>query len=201
MQGVRAYLFDLDGVLIDSYAVWHAVLDATAREFGRETLTDQQFADSWGQGIEEDVRKFYPGRSLAEVEVAYERQFPLHLDLLRVAAGVPALFDRLEACGQRSAVITQTPRRIASELVDRAGGRPELIVGGTDVAHAKPAPDMVLLACRQLEVEPREAVVVGDSHYDRDAARAAGARFVGIGIAGEHSLEAVAELLPLVEVP
>ena len=69
MQGVRAYLFDLDGVLIDSYAVWHAVLDATAREFGREALTDQQFADSWGQGIEEDVRKFYPGRSLAEVEV------------------------------------------------------------------------------------------------------------------------------------
>ena len=62
------------------------------------------------------------------------------------------------------------------------------------VVHAKPAPDLVLLACRELGVAPAEAVLVGDSRYDREAARAAGAGFVGLGIDGDTRIERLGEL-------
>ena len=71
------------------------------------------------------------------------------------------------------------------------------MVGGTDVARGKPAPDMVLEACRRLRVAPAEALVVGDSRYDRDAAAAAKVRFVGLRIAGDRRIERLGGLLDL----
>jgi len=69
------------------------------------------------------------------------------------------------------------------------------LVGGTDVARPKPAPDMVLAACERLAVAPAASWVVGDTAYDRDAARAAGARFAGLGIEGDLTLERLADVL------
>ncbi len=64
------------------------------------------------------------------------------------------------------------------------------------VPRPKPAPDMVLAACELLGVAPTEAVMVGDSSYDRDAARAAGVRFIGFRCAGDAKIETLVELLP-----
>ena len=50
------------------------------------------------------------------------------------------------------------------------------LVAGDDTDHPKPAPDMLLLACKKLGVSPAEAVMVGDSENDALAARAAGIR-------------------------
>ena len=106
------------------------------------------------------------------------------------------VFDRLRERGLATAVVTNTSNPLASELVRRAGGRPDTVVGGGDVPRAKPEPDMVFEACRRLGCPPEAAWVVGDSDFDREAARRAGARFAGIhGIAGEVTLESLEELL------
>jgi HAD superfamily hydrolase (TIGR01509 family) len=63
------------------------------------------------------------------------------------------------------------------------------------VPHAKPAPDLLLLACRELGVEPSQAMLIGDSRYDREAAKAAGVRFVGFGIDGDERIERLSELI------
>ncbi len=60
--------------------------------------------------------------------------------------------------------------------------------------RAKPAPDMVLEACARLSVAPAAAWVGGDTEFDRAAARAAGARFAGLGIGGDLTLARLAEL-------
>jgi phosphoglycolate phosphatase/AHBA synthesis associated protein len=65
------------------------------------------------------------------------------------------------------------------------------------VANAKPAPDLVRLALAEVGVSAGEAWLVGDSRYDREAARAAGVRFVGLGIDGDARIEALADLLGL----
>lgn len=72
--------------------------------------------------------------------------------------------------------------------VERAGLGLDAVVGGTDVPNAKPAPDVLLAAAQRLGVEPADGVRVGDTEIDRAAARAAGVRFVGRGIAGDHAL-------------
>jgi len=110
---------------------------------------------------------------------------------------VPGVFGHLGRRGLASAVITNTPNPLATELVARAGGTPELVVGGTDVPRAKPEPDMVLHAAERLGVDVSRALVVGDSTFDRDAARAAGSPFAGLGIAGDITLSRLGELCEL----
>jgi len=59
---------------------------------------------------------------------------------------------------------------------------------------------MVLEACRRLSVAPAQAVVIGDSRYDRDAAAGAKVRFVGLRMDGDARLEDLAALPELLGV-
>ena len=199
LRSARAVLFDLDGVLIDSYEVWFHLLGSIAADFGYPAISRAVFQSGWGQGIEADVRRFFPRHSVAELERLYAERFPAHLRHLAVAEGVPAVFAALRRRGIGSAVITNTPAEVARPLLARAAATPDVLVGGTDVARPKPAPDMVLHACARLGVEPPSAWVVGDTAFDREAAQQAGARFAGLGIEGELSLARLTDLLPLLE--
>lgn len=194
MRGARAVLFDLDGVLIDSYEVWFHLLASLAEELGYPPVEREAFRAGWGQGIEADVRRFYPRHTVGELEALYAARFEAHLSHLAVMEGVGEVFAALRRRGLPSAVITNTPASMARALVARAGATPDTVVGGTDVPRAKPAPDMVLEACARLGVEPAAAWVVGDTEFDRAAARAAGARFAGLGIGGDLTLARLAEL-------
>ncbi len=108
---------------------------------------------------------------------------------------VPRVFETLRERSLRTAVITNTPAPVAWDMVKRAGGTPDLLVGGTDVPRPKPAPDMVLRACELLEIPAGETLVVGDSRYDREAARAAGTFFAGLGIEGDVRLDRLVDVL------
>ncbi len=56
---LRAVLFDLDGVLVDSYRVWFHLLNGAAKELGYPPISPEVFQSCWGQGIEADVEKFF----------------------------------------------------------------------------------------------------------------------------------------------
>ncbi len=73
-----------------------------------------------------------------------------------------------------------------------------MVISADDVPEPKPAPDMVLRACRDLSVEAADAWMIGDSRFDAMAARAAGVRFAGFGgIAGDATLGELREVLRL----
>jgi HAD superfamily hydrolase (TIGR01549 family) len=182
-------------VLIESYEVWYRLLNAVAGEFDYPAISREVFRAGWGQGIEADVRRFFPRHTVPEIERIYAERFEAHLDALEVAEDVAAVFAALRERGIPSAVITNTPASMARALVARAGATPDVLVGGTDVPRAKPAPDMVLHACARLGVPASEAWVVGDTGFDEAAARAAGAAFAGLGIPSDVTLARLEELL------
>lgn len=190
-----AILFDLDGVLIDSYRVWYHLLNQTARLLGYPEIPDALYAQCWGQSTSADRDAFFPRHSVAEVEASYEAHYFEHLEHLEVPDEVPAVFERLRARDIRTAVVTNTQTSLASRLVKRAGARPDVIVGGGDAPKPKPAPDPVLLACERLAAPTEGSWMVGDSVYDQKAAEGAGVLFVGVGIDGARRIERVGELL------
>jgi len=192
---VRAVLFDLDGVLVDSYRVWFHLLNGAAEDLGYSPVSPELFQSCWGQGIEADVEKLFNRHTVAEIETYYGDHFRDHLEHLGVVPEVPRVFETLRERSMRSAVITNTPAPVAWDMVNRAGGTPDLLVGGTDVPRPKPAPDMVLRACELLEIPAGETLVVGDSRYDREAARAAGTFFAGLGIDGDVRIDQLVEVL------
>ncbi len=111
MRGARAVLFDLDGVLIDSYEVWFHLLASLAEELGYPPVEREAFRAGWGQGIEADVRRFYPRHTVGELEALYAARFEAHLSHLAVMEGVGEVFAALRRRGLPSAVITNTPAR------------------------------------------------------------------------------------------
>lgn len=193
----RAILFDLDGVLIDSYWVWFHLLNHAAQELGYEAISDEAYKTSWGQNTTADRDAFFPRHEVAEVEAFYDAHYFEHLEHLRVPAEVPEVFSRLKELELESAVCTNTQSSLATEIVRRAGATPAHVVGGNDVPKGKPAPDMLLRACELLEVPVTAAWMIGDSRYDRDAARAAGMHFVGIGIDGDQHITSLKELMEI----
>jgi HAD superfamily hydrolase (TIGR01509 family) len=191
----RALLWDLDGVLVDSHEVWWELLRASAGALGGREVTRAAFEAGWGQGIATDVARWFPGRSVAELEAHYDAHFRDHAAHLRVDADAAGVIAAARARGLRQCLITNTPGPLARAILAHAKLELDAVVGGTDVPNAKPAPDVVHEACRRLGVAPGEAWVVGDTRFDRDAARAAGAPFVGVRTEGDARIERLAELV------
>lgn len=171
-----AILFDLDGVLVDTYDVWFHLLNDVARRLGHPPVDTAVYRASWGQGIEEDVRKFYAGRRIPEIKEWYDRLYPDHLSHLKVMDGAA---EALASWPQPKAVVTNSPVGIGRKAVETAGLSRffATVVGHDEVARSKPAPDGVLLACKRLAVEPSRAMMIGDSRFDEGAAGAAGVPF------------------------
>ena len=90
-------------------------------------------------------------------------------------------------------VITNTPSPIARDVLAHVGLEPDVLVGGTDVPQGKPAPDMVFKALTRLDVPKENAVLIGDSDFDRGAATAARIHYVHYNIETGERLDRVVD--------
>ena len=192
---IKAVLFDMDGVLVDSFEAWLALLNATAQHFGQPPVTREGFLAVYGQSTEKDVEAFFPDQTVQEIDGYYEAHFHEHAQHVTATPNVHEVLQTIKARGLRTAVVTNTAGVLARNILQGLGLVTEHVLGGDEVPHAKPAPDIVLRACELLDVSPSEAIVVGDSVYDMGAADAAGARSVGVnGVTGDDTLASLAEL-------
>jgi phosphoglycolate phosphatase/AHBA synthesis associated protein len=177
---VSAVLFDLDGVLIDSFEAWFHVVNAAAREFGSPPVDRERFLAVWGQGISADVKHLYPGRTHREVEAAYARGMAGQRDTIRVNPEALPTLDGLARRGIPTACVTNTQVALAHAILEASSllGRFDAVEGMAEGRREKPAPDLLLAALSRLAVAPGEAIMVGDSRYDREAAAAATVRYL-----------------------
>ena len=195
---LRGVLFDLDGVLVESRAVWFEVMRAIARKFGYPEISAEQMARAWGQGIAEDLRMFYPGLTVEELESEYNLMFPRYVQHVKVEPDGPAVLEELRAKGIRVAVVTNSPAKLARAMLDQARVDPDVLVSGSDVCEPKPAPDGILAALTLLQLTAAQAVFVGDTNFDREAARRARIGFAGYRIDGDMRIESLGEIVRLV---
>lgn len=199
MRRVRAVLFDLDGVLIESFDAWLEVTRDAVRDLGDgRPVSREEFLARWGQSVEADVARWFPARSVAEVDAYYQARFVTHAARVAVDPQAAPLAAWLRARGVETAVVTNTPAPIARRILARAGIEIPVVVGGTDTPHGKPAPDPVLRALALVGASAQGALMVGDTENDRGAARAAGVRFVGLRMDCEERIETLDALRALV---
>jgi HAD superfamily hydrolase (TIGR01509 family) len=197
---LEALLFDLDGVLIDSFDAWVAVLDECRERRGLPPLGPEPVRASWGQGIAADTRTFFPGADAAQLAAEYDEGFGRHVDKVRTIPGAPELVAAARGRGLRTALVTNSPVAMARRVLSATGlsEHLELIAGGDEVPAGKPAPDVVELALRRLEVAPADAALVGDTDLDTGAARAAGVAAIGYRVEADHRIDDLLVLARLV---
>jgi len=196
-SGPIGVLFDMDGVLIDSYDAWFDLVNAARGAFGRPPIDLAAFDEGWGQGLDADAERYFPGLTAERLGAYFDAHFMDHVGRVRVMPGARETLAALRERSVPTAIVTNTPRAIASDVLSFKGLVEWIdeLVGADEVENAKPAPDMVREACRRLGVEAERCLMVGDSRFDQAAARRAGVLFVGYGgLRGDVTLETLTEL-------
>ena len=176
-----AVIFDLDGVLVDAEVWWDEVRLAWAGQVGRSwTAADQAAvmgANSLGwarimrQRLDLDLS---PEQIVDDIVGAMVQRYATHGAPL--IPGAVAAVRRLAEAGVPIAVASSSHRLVIDAALDSLGiaGLFRVVVASDEVAHGKPAPDVYLLAARELGVDPSSCLVVEDSLNGVLAARAAG---------------------------
>lgn len=185
---IRAFVFDLDGVLTDTaehhYLAWKKLADDEGIPFTREENDSLR-----GVSRRESLRRLLKGRTVSEEEAAelMARKNTHYLTSIQevrasdLLPGVEGLLNEIRASGMRIAVASSSKN--AAQVIEALGLREriDVLCDGSSVEQPKPAPDLFLEAARRLSVPATECVAVEDAAAGIEAARRAGMRTVGIG--------------------
>jgi HAD superfamily hydrolase (TIGR01509 family) len=182
---IRAVIFDLDGLLLDSESAWDGGRKALVAEHGLEWpegATEAMLGMSspeWSSYVNETLGVPLEPPEISERVVAhvldgYEQRLPL----------LPGAEEAVARIAERWPLgLASSSNKQVIDRVMETSGWGEVFrtwVSSEEVARGKPAPDVFLEAARRLAVEPAEAAGIEDSHNGILAARAAGLRVIAI---------------------
>jgi HAD superfamily hydrolase (TIGR01549 family) len=198
MKREQAFVFDLDGTLVDSVyqhvLAWQEALDHAGIEVSVWRI-HRRIGMSGGLLAHALLRE--TGRPMSPEDASRLRQ--LHADAyrqrmsqVRVLPGARELLARLSELDVPWAIATSGYRESAGPVLELLGVAPEVPVITRDaVDRAKPDPDLFLAAAARLDIDITNAMVIGDSVWDMLAARRARALGVGLlsGGYGQEELE------------
>lgn len=176
----KAFLFDLDGTLVDSMWIWESI--------------DVEYLDRFGLELPEDLHSCIEGMSFSETAQYFKERFSIpdtlekmKSDWNRMAwekytqevplkSGIREFLRYHRARGVKMAVATSNSRELAEAVIAVHGLTDtfDVIVTGCDVAHGKPFPDVYLEAAVRLGVDPSECLVFEDVVAGIQAGRSAG---------------------------
>ncbi len=193
----RAIIFDMDGVLVDSFGPHRDSWLRAASEAGVE-MTPEQFATTFGRTSREIIRQFWgDGLDDAQMRAIDDHKEALYRDMVRdcfpTMDGAVELIDALRAAGFRLAVGSSgPPENIALSVacLDRADVF-EAVVTGHDVTHGKPHPEVFQLAGERLGVPKERCAVIEDAVAGVAAANGAG--MASIALTGTTTREALCD--------
>lgn len=189
-------IFDIDGVLVDSFAPHLESWQRLARELRRD-ITEQQFGATFGRTSRDIIRILF-GAHMCDGEVRRldDRKEAIYRDLVR--GRVPAMPGALDVvrslydAGFVLAVGSSGPPDNVDLIVRELRLDPWLAarVTGADVTRGKPDPEVFAIAAVRLHRPPERCLVVEDAPVGIEAARRAGCKVVAL--VGTHPAESLA---------
>jgi HAD superfamily hydrolase (TIGR01509 family) len=195
-----AIVFDLDGTLVDTVGArieaWASTFDAYGIPVSRRQLEPMIGMDGRRLAVEvaAAAARTLTDAEAEEIDRAAGTAFDERNRIPRLLPGAREALERLDAAGVTWAIATSSRAEQVAASVDALGlDREPRIVDGSAVAHAKPAPDLLLLAARRLGADPESCWYAGDSTWDMRAAVAAGMTALGVLAGAAVDAEALRE--------
>lgn len=183
---MKAVIFDMDGVLVDSQP-YHFKADIdTMAEYG--VIKDQKFYESFAGTLTADrmrTLKEMFGLDVPVEEMTIKRENMI-LDIMgkediKPVSGIPEFLRSIKEKGLTTAVASSSDYKLINLILDRLKIAQyfDSVTSGSDVKRGKPSPDVFLLAAERIGIEPAECLVVEDSENGVKAAKAAGMKALG----------------------
>ena len=184
---IKAVLFDMDGTLLDTAPDFIAVIQSMRADRGLPAVDEKTVRDVVSGGARAMVASAF------EVDPLSDEFDPLRLDFLdryqdhcaihsHLFEGMEELLADLERARLTWGVVTNKPVRYAEPIMQALGlaKRSAVLVCPDHVTYSKPDPEPVLLACKQINIEPQAVIFVGDDRRDIDSGRAAGTKTAAV---------------------
>jgi HAD superfamily hydrolase (TIGR01549 family) len=174
---IRAAIFDLDGTLVDSNELHVLAWQETFRHFGKE-IPLERLREQIGKGGDQYLPVFLTEREMREFGEAADKYRgeifkKKYLPEVKPFPKVRELFERLRADGRKIALASsgkEAEVRHYEKLLG-IGGMVDCMTTADQVAHSKPKADVFIAALNLLSLPPNEAIAIGDTPYDVEAAK------------------------------
>ncbi len=191
---IKAVLFDMDGLLVDTETLGIQVAVKICKELGIN-LTPEEQKSFIGVTDEKFYRELFKKRNLDyNVQEVREKHFGLYETLLNTNlkpfVGARGLPQQLRLQGYKVALVSGSTAKQIDIIMKQLGikGQFEVIISFEDITHSKPDPESYLLAAQKLGVLPEDCVVLEDAEAGVRAAKAAGMRVIGVTNNGGQDL-------------
>lgn len=175
----KGAIFDMDGLLFDTERVYRSIWSSPAPDYIEQVNPEvaEAVCGTSGAHLEQILRDYYPGvDAKAYIQYVLDTVEGLLKQEVPKKSGCEEILSWLKQHGFRIAVASSSRRsQIESNL--RIAGVYEYfdeIVSGMELEHGKPAPDIFLLAARQLGLDPKDCYVFEDGYNGARAGAAAG---------------------------
>jgi phosphoglycolate phosphatase len=191
---VQAVIFDLDGTLVDSADDLRAALNTLFAELGLRPIAAGEIKGMIGDGVLKLLEK-----ALIAANGDPNEKDVLLPPFMRIYQANPATrtrcypeviqtLEQLRRQGFRMAVVTNKPVAATKQILQALSLAQffPVVVGGDSLPKRKPDPAQLLEAARQLGVEVRDTLMVGDNIHDVEAAHSAGMRSIAVSYGYHH---------------
>ncbi|MEU4688409.1 HAD family phosphatase [Actinoplanes sp. NPDC023714] len=185
VNSIKAVVFDLDGVIIDTEEVWEEVRRGYVAEFGREFLPDSQdrmmgmSTGEWSAHLADEVgvprtAEEVAADVLGRMAERYREALPL------IPGSVEVVRDLRKS--YRLALASSSARILIDQVLETAGITDafEVTLSTEEVPRGKPAPDVYLTAVQKLGLTPGECAAIEDSSNGLRSAAAAGLAVIAV---------------------
>ncbi len=196
----KMILIDVDGTLVDSVPDLAYCVDVMMQRLGMPIHGEAKVREWVGNGVERLVRRGLIGQLDGEPDEAlFQKAYPIFLDLYAKNTSVrsmlyPGVREGLayvKAVGYALGCVTNKAAQFTEPLLKALGIYDDfaVVISGDSLPKKKPDPLPLLYAAEFFGVEPRQALMVGDSVSDVKAARAAGFQIICMSYGYNHGMD------------
>ena len=197
---IKAVLFDLDGVLIDSHDAWFKVFNYTREKFKLPKVTVEEFdKNTWGGSIDADAKKYFKNIEAEKIAKIYYNKLSEFKKDIKINPYAHYVLKNIKDKNLKIGLVTNNYKKPTLGILDFHGIKRffDVVIGSNEVENGKPAPDAILKACKKLKIAPEEALYIGDTKNDINAGKNAGSFTIGYKIDGDLKIDNIKDILKL----
>ncbi len=182
MEHIKVVIFDCDGVMFDTAKANMAFYNQILVHFHKPEMTPEQFAYTHMHTVDEGIAYLFEDEEMHDAAQAYRKAMSYlpFIKYMKMEPDLETVLKKLRIDEYKTAIATN--RTDTMDRVLEEHGLEEyfdLVVSAGDVERPKPYPDQLISIMKHFDIEPFQALYIGDSELDEQASRAAGVPFAG----------------------